>query len=192
MEPEEGARFDAQLQNEQCKLLEIGKRVVALQTFPIGNPDAVPKRQYQKKKTHGKANARGLTGTEIAGKELKAREALESRAITPEQDNRQVFVAETPPRPIGESQGGTSISLALRTPEGIRRVPPPVQARPTNHPISGISLDEPYAPPASTAPPKLSGTEGLGKRKRAYTEKKTKSVAQGDMVESQYSKLYRP
>ena len=84
MEPEEGARFDAQLQNEQCKLLEIGKRVVALQTFPIGNPDAVPKRQYQKKKTHGKADARGLTGAEIARKELKAYKAIESRTIIPE------------------------------------------------------------------------------------------------------------
>ena len=74
---------------------------------------------------------------------------------------------------MGESQGGTSISLALRTPEGIRRASPLVQAQPT----TGISLNEPYAPPASTAPPKLSGTEGLGKRKRAYTQKKEKSIA---------------
>ena len=104
----------------------------------------------------------------IAEKKLKAREAIKSRMITPEQNNRQVFVAETPPRPIGESQGGTSISLALRTPEGIRRVPPPVQARLINHSISGVSLNEPYAPPASTAPSKLSETEELDKRKRAY------------------------
>ena len=81
MEPEEGARFDAQLQNEQYKLLEIGKRVVALQTFPIGNPDAVPKRQYQKKKIYKKTDTRGLIRAEIIGKELKAREAIESRAI---------------------------------------------------------------------------------------------------------------
>jgi hypothetical protein len=86
---------------------------------------------------------------------------------------------------MGESQGSTLISLVLMTQEGIRRVPPPVKARPTNHPIPGASLDEPYAAPASTAPPKLSGTEGLGK-------KKAESVRQGDMDESQHSKRNRP
>jgi hypothetical protein len=172
MEPEEGARFDAQLRNEQHKILEIGRRVIALQAFSIGNPDAVPKRQYQKKKTHGKADARGLTGAEVTGKELKVREAfetreaIESRATTTEQDSDQVLVANTPPRPIGESQGGTSISLALRTPERIHRAPPPAQARPTYSAILGVG---PYMPLASTAPLMLSGTEGLGKRKRAYT-----------------------
>ena len=46
--------------------------------------------------------------------------------------------------------------------------------------------------PASTAPPRLAGEEGQGKRKRGYSERKKKSVAQGDIDESQYSKLYRP
>ena len=100
---------------------------------------------------------------------MKACEAIESHAITPEQDNRQVFVAETPPRPMGESQGGTSISLALRTLEDICRAPPSVQAQSTNYYILGISLNESYALLASTAPPKLLRMEGLGKRKRAYT-----------------------
>ena len=109
MECEEGARFDAQLHNKQRKMLEIGRRTIALQAVPINNPDAVPKRQYQKKKIHGKTDTRGLTGAEIAGKELKAREAfkarkaIQSRAITPEQNNGQILVADTPARPIGES-----------------------------------------------------------------------------------------
>jgi len=34
----------------------------------------IKKREWVKKKTHGKANARGLTGAEIAGRELKAQE----------------------------------------------------------------------------------------------------------------------
>jgi hypothetical protein len=56
-------------------MLEISRRAVALQAVLIGNPDPVSKRQYQKKEIHGKADARGLTGAEIAGKELRAREA---------------------------------------------------------------------------------------------------------------------
>ena len=48
----------------------------------------VLKWQYQKKKIYRKVDAQGLTGAEIVGKELKACEAIESCAITPEQDNR--------------------------------------------------------------------------------------------------------
>ena|ERR1700722_12052824 len=59
------------MQAQQLKLLEIGRQLL---TIPIGNPDPAPKRQYQKRKTHGKADARGLTGAEIVQKELKARE----------------------------------------------------------------------------------------------------------------------
>jgi hypothetical protein len=58
--------------------------MIVFQTFFINNSDTVPKRQYQKKKTHGKADARGFTGAEIVRKELKACEAIKSRAITPE------------------------------------------------------------------------------------------------------------
>jgi hypothetical protein len=62
-----------------------------------------PKRQYQKKKAHGKADARGLTGGEIAQKELKAREAAATREraiVTPDkEDEGQMLVADTPPRP---------------------------------------------------------------------------------------------
>ena len=57
--------------------------MIAFQAFPIDNPDAISKRQYQKKKTYRKANTRGLTRAEIAGKELKTRKAIESYAITP-------------------------------------------------------------------------------------------------------------
>jgi hypothetical protein len=80
MGPEEGARFDAQIQTKQLKILEIGRQALALQAIPIGNPDPAPKRQYQKKKTHGKADARGLTGAEIAQKKLKARQAVARQA----------------------------------------------------------------------------------------------------------------
>jgi hypothetical protein len=86
MEPEEKARFDRQVEAEHQKLIAIGNEYLQLQAFPIGLPDAVPKRQFRKKKTHGQADARGLTGTEIAAMDLKAREALarNKAVVTPD------------------------------------------------------------------------------------------------------------
>ena len=63
-----------------------------LQALPIGNPDAIPKRQFRKKKTHGFANARGLSGAEIAALDLRTRETRNTRvrrertAVTPSDD----------------------------------------------------------------------------------------------------------
>jgi hypothetical protein len=47
------------------------------------------------------------------------------RATTPKNNNSDegVVVPATPPRPAGESQGGTTITLALRTPERLRPGP---------------------------------------------------------------------
>jgi hypothetical protein len=182
MEPEEAARFDIQLDNEQRKMLAIARQAVTLQAIPIGNPDPAPKRQYQKRKIHGKADARGLTGAEITQKELKAREALASRErtiITPEENvDEGVIVPNTPPGVVGESQGGTSITLAIRTPEALRRAAPtPTMFR--------LFPEEPSAPPASTAPPRLATEEGRGKRKRAHTRKYQQAVEDGDLDQSQ-------
>jgi hypothetical protein len=82
MEPEEKARFDRQIEAEQQKLLAIDRTHLKLQAFPIKNPDPVPKPQFRKKKTHGVADARGLSGAEIAGLDLKAREALARKGKT--------------------------------------------------------------------------------------------------------------
>ena len=43
--------------------------------MPIGNPDLIPKKIFRKKKTHGKTDARALTGIEIVEREHAAREA---------------------------------------------------------------------------------------------------------------------
>lgn len=40
----------------------------------VANPLPIPKQKWVPKKAHGKANARGLTGAEIAARELNARE----------------------------------------------------------------------------------------------------------------------
>jgi hypothetical protein len=153
-----------------------------------------------KKKLHGKADARGLSGAEIAGRELQAREAREAAATQDKDedqgvlvgDDEDILVPSTPPRAIRESQGGTTIILAIRTPEALRRAPPPAEALPLPPPVWRLLPEEPSAPPASTAPPRLAGEEGRGKRKRVYTLKKAMSVQQGDMDESQTSKLQKP
>jgi hypothetical protein len=80
MLPEEGARFDIQVTEKRRKMLQIGKKAVALQELPIENPDALPKRQFVKKKLHGRADTRGLSEAEIAGRELQAREARKAAA----------------------------------------------------------------------------------------------------------------
>jgi hypothetical protein len=60
------------------------------------------------KKTHGVADARDLSGAEIAGLDLKAREALarkEKTTVTPNTEDEGVLVGLA-----GESQGGTTIT----------------------------------------------------------------------------------
>jgi hypothetical protein len=171
MGAEEGARFDTLLAVERQKLLQIGRQTVALQAFPISNPDAIPKRQFQKKKTHGKANARGLSGAEITGKELKAREAREAISVRERipEDDGQVLVAQTLPRTLaGEYQGGTTITLSIRTPEAIRRPPPSQQAPAWRLFPAEEVTEELTAPPASTAPLKLAGDGERTKRKRSH------------------------
>jgi hypothetical protein len=89
---------------------------------------------------------------------------------SPESSDGEVMVPVTPPRPAGEaqlageSQGGTTISLALRTPERLRlgpdlapRVSPPRES------------EAAWQLPASTAPPSLGQAEARAKRKRQGT-----------------------
>jgi hypothetical protein len=199
MEPEERARFDRQVEAQHQKLIAIGEEHLELQALPISLPDAVPQPQFRKKKTHGLADARGLSGTEIAAKALKEREALARTRdiVTPDtreddeddQDGEDGLVLfSTPPRPAGESQGGTSMTLAHRpSPEQARQAP--LQSTSFFRPFS----DEPeeLALPPSTAPPRLEAG-ARPKRKREHTDRYKKAVAQGDLDESQHGKAGRP
>lgn len=110
----EKARFTTQIETVTRPLIDLAKRHLELQKLPIGNPDPVPKRQFHKKKKHGKADARGLTGPELAQKVLLAEERAERssskrRATSPEvlgggdDDDGVVTVPDTPPRLGGES-----------------------------------------------------------------------------------------
>jgi hypothetical protein len=76
-----------------------------------------------------------------------------------EEDGLQI-IPDTPPRSpmmAGESQGGTSIKLAIRTPERPHKDTPARDSPPS------------FVPPPSTAPPVLG--EATGKRKRTMTDR---------------------
>jgi hypothetical protein len=49
-------------------------RHLEMQQLPIGRPDSAPKRLIIQRKSHGKADARELTGPEIAERQAIARE----------------------------------------------------------------------------------------------------------------------
>jgi hypothetical protein len=50
--------------------------------MPINKPDAIPRKIWKKKKDHGKADARALTGAEIAERAYRERETAYRKAIT--------------------------------------------------------------------------------------------------------------
>jgi hypothetical protein len=116
---------------------------------------------------------------------LKEREAEARRQATAHiggDDEGIVTVPDTPPRALGESQGGTTITvdtLAIRLSPEHRRaatrpwlVPPPQQSHWED------------ASPASTAPPRLEESEGRQKRKRRHTDRYEEGVEDGELPES--------
>jgi hypothetical protein len=123
-------------------------------------------RQFRKKKTHGLADARGLTGTESAALDPKARKALAR--------NKAVINPESPFELRDDDDD------EIIRPEQPRRMP-------ARAPFFRLFPEDPTLPPASTAPPRLE-EEGRGKRKRVHTDRYEKGVAQGDIDESQHGK----
>ena len=71
---EERSRLEARILQSHEALLAEAQDAAQLARVPLLLPEANKKREWAKKKTHGKADARGLTGAEIAGRELKAQE----------------------------------------------------------------------------------------------------------------------
>jgi hypothetical protein len=100
-----------------------------MQALPLGKPDPALRKQVIQRKTHRRANAQGFTAAEIAERQMNAREKAEKQ------------VKKARDRAFGnlesESQGGITLTLAIRSPE-----------RPTLQVIS-LSL------PVSTAPSRL-------------------------------------
>ena len=155
------ARFDAQLVKTNKALLEFAGQVAKDDLLPTRLPDKVRKPKWAKpRKTHGKASARSYTGAEAA--ELAADQAEQrSRLAAARSDSEDVVVPSTPP-PAGESQGGTTIALAIRTPERLRGPPELIPALPSE---SEGTPEAQVQPPASTA---LQGSNWVRRRGAAW------------------------
>ena len=147
-------------------------------------PDKVKKPKWAKpRKPHGKASARSYTGVEAA--ELAVDKAEHNsnaagkqlaRQDTPENgSDEDIIVPATPPRAY-ESQGGTTIILAVRTPERLRPGP---DLRPTI--ITSPETDPSWQLAASTAPPRLRQDEGRLKRKRVITNRYREAREDGEI-----------
>ena len=110
-----------------------------------------------------------MTGAEAAKQAANKAEKAAARPLTPLQDNSDgddgIIVPRTP-LPIGESQGGTTITLALRTPERLHRAYNLVPSLASEGPDSPESQAQ---PPASTAPARIEG-EGARKRRRVQNK----------------------
>src|SRR5277367_3808451 len=99
--PEEQARFDFHYLRANAAAKELAERHEELSLIPIGQPDAIPKKIWRKKKTHGKANAPGLTAAQSSDRDRVEAEKVankdKTRAATPEEEVERV--PDSPERP---------------------------------------------------------------------------------------------
>jgi hypothetical protein len=103
-----------------------------------------------------------MTGAEAAEQTANRAEKAAARPLTPEQNDSEDDNPRTP-LPIRESQGGTTITLALRTSERLHRshnLVPSVACEALD------SSESQAQPPASTAPARIEEGEELRKRRR--------------------------
>ena len=148
LHPEERARFRRQREAEYLKLLTAGRQYLELQELSISNPDPIPKKIFLKKKTHGKADARALTGAEIAEREHRAHDVALAANIACKDDG------VTPPgNPLAAGKSPYQATITSPTRPSPRRAP---QA---THFFSRDGTPEAPELPPSTAPPHLEWLE---------------------------------
>lgn len=201
LNPENRHQFDRQRARRQemvdKQMLTIGAAHLERQAISIDGPDAQVRRRWAKAKTHGRANARGLTANELAerGQRQQAREQANVARIA-EYDFRQQLInaaaldsqmstisvaprpQERPSTPTSSSQSSLTLALPIRaSPATPERPRPRRTPTPEASPLPASTRD----PPSSTAPPIL----GREKRKRGHTRRYQESRAQGDIPESQ-------
>jgi hypothetical protein len=146
---EERSRLEARILQTHEALLAEAQEAADISELPLLLPNAVKKREWLKKKTHGRVDARGLTGAEIAGRALKAQERTEQAR------EKSLNI----PCPADQSQGDC-IEVG-RTPYLQLPHAPSLGSRSPSPDVLGL--------PASTAPARLQ-EEALGaKRKRKPT-----------------------
>ena len=104
-----------------------------------------------------------MTGAEAAEQAINRAEKVVARPLAPQQDksNRDNDIL------IGESQGGTIITLALRTPERLYRFYNLISSTLSEASDTSEASDSPESqahPPASTAPARIEGEEPRKRR----------------------------
>jgi hypothetical protein len=135
--PEAQSRLDSTFLQSTNAMLQAAQRNEALAQLPIGMPDTIPKRAWRKKKTHGLADAAGLTSAEIARRYLEAKEKAE------------------------RAQTAASLrSTNAKAGKAASRAPPMNSTRPSP---DEEDEEDPGLLPPSTAPPRL---EESGSMKR--------------------------
>jgi hypothetical protein len=70
--------LDSMAIQAERSFVQIARRRIIKQSIPLGQPDAISKWQYTKR-THGKADTRGLTATEFGVKVLSKLTELTNR-----------------------------------------------------------------------------------------------------------------
>jgi hypothetical protein len=169
------ARFDNQLLKTNKALLEFVDKVAQDDFLFTRLPDKVKKLKWAKpRKIYGKTSVRLYTGAEAA--EITANRAQQSdkvvgkqlmRELTPNDDDDEIIMPITPPGLAGESQGGSTVTLALRTPERLHYGPDL-----TLNVSSARETEPAWQLSALIAPPSLGlvdEPEGRQKRKRQAT-----------------------
>jgi hypothetical protein len=147
-------------------LQQIGRELQSTQNIPISLPDNVPKPVWGKKAS-SKANARLLTGPEMAAKEAEQRERDERHKKVEAAKIAHLQALETL-----EGHTGTQDDpyIVLETPPKtmvlVDRTPTKAGSSKEARPASPKGLSEEL--PASIAPPRL---ESTSKRKRRSTVK---------------------
>src|SRR5271170_4437603 len=143
--------LDSMAIQAERSFVQIARRRIKEQSTPIGQPDAISKRQYTKM-THGKADTRGLTATELGVSKLtELANRVERNLLVQDQVRKRIIVSSANSCIISSS---TASLPTIRTPE---------RPRPRRSPSPEA------APPSSTAPPRLGDDTGIGKRKRSTT-----------------------
>ena len=162
MPPERQARFDDQILRTQHQLDAIAQGHQQLALLPIGMADEIPKKVWKQKSSHGKANARALTGAELSEqaqkkheKELAEARAGKVRAV--ENANSVPMSEQVPVPPRGSSNSPppppTESSNSTPPPPESSNLAPPPPSRSNSPPGSSNLLPPATPPPPGTPPP---------------------------------------
>jgi hypothetical protein len=157
---EERSRLEARMLQWHEALLAEAQEAVEVAALPLLSSDPIRKREWIKKKTHGKADARGLTSVEIAGRRLRAQENKE----------RAAYKALNTPCPTGLQYSWPDRPSILFARQAFNTLCPtgPIGTAHRPNGLPGMPCPSPDVPglPASTAPARLQQEPTTGQRKR--------------------------